>query len=177
MASLDFGDAKMDVDQQTAPYAEDVPVPELPMSYPYEETQFYVRKCYPEYYLLIVDLLHGTSTSIKMKWITVTGTPGIGKSIFYLYVFNRIREQGEKTIVTASFNETSRLKKCLVFNPGEDHAIEADIKTTRSMPNTIYLYDGPPDIKPSDCQMICFSSPNYEWLHSMPEAVYACVDS
>ena len=63
MASLDVALNDMDVDQQTgiqtAPYAEDVPVPALPMSHPYKETQFYVRKCYPEYYKQIQGLFDG----------------------------------------------------------------------------------------------------------------------
>jgi predicted ATP-dependent serine protease len=122
MASYDDGVAAMDVDKKDAScaqansesYAEDVPSPALPMAYPYKERTFYVRKCYPQYYDQIIDLLDGS-----MDYITVTGTPGIGKSIFYLHVFNRIRRQGEMTIVTASFNNERTLKKCLVFEPGK----------------------------------------------------------
>lgn len=41
----------------------------------------YVRKCYPEYYLLLLEKLGKK----HIKMLSITGTPGIGKSTFYLY--------------------------------------------------------------------------------------------
>lgn len=46
---------------------------ELPMSYEFLESNFYVRDCYPEYYQHIIKLL----ADPKMKYVTLTGTPGI----------------------------------------------------------------------------------------------------
>ncbi|KAL4116486.1 hypothetical protein PRIC2_011939 [Phytophthora ramorum] len=49
----------------------------LPVENVYELPKFFVRRCYPQYYRLILDLFR------TLHIITVTGTPGIGKSTFY----------------------------------------------------------------------------------------------
>ena len=61
----------------------------LPMSYKYTNNQFYVRRCYPVYYDMIINLLDWKGLTEPSDYITVTGTPGIGKSVFYLYFFQR----------------------------------------------------------------------------------------
>jgi hypothetical protein len=35
---------------------------------------------------------------------------------------------------------------------------------------SLHLYDGPPEIEPSDNKMVCFTSPNYSWLDGMVKA-------
>jgi hypothetical protein len=138
---------------------------QLPMSYEFLESKFYVRNCYEEYYQLVMKLL----LNPRMDYISLTGTPGIGKSIFYLYFFQRFRnEYPDATIVTASFIKERELKKCVVFEPGMVEGVEyekiPDIK------DSIHLYDGPPKIEPSDNKMVCFTSPNYKWLDGMEKA-------
>jgi len=134
---------------------------ELPMSFFYERKTFFVRDCYPIYYEHLVRNLEK-----GYRYISVSGTPGIGKSVFYMYFFQRYRrENPDATIVTASFTEERKLQACLVFYPGEE---KGQIKNKIELvENAIYCYDGPPDSRPSFRNMICFSSPHYAWLESM----------
>jgi hypothetical protein len=149
-------------------------VPEgVRMAFEYSGSEFFVRECYPVYYGQIQELLF----SRGMKYISVTGTPGIGKSVFYLYVFNRVRtDYPDKTIVTASFSKTSKLKECVVFYPdGKAEPCFSRpggyfIPTEYEVPKAIHLYDGPPDVEPPDSQMVAFTSPNEVWLDSIHKA-------
>ena len=77
------------------------------------DKQFYVRDCYKTYYDYISEILltkeecsnikgiflaydGGTPKGfMKVQYISVTGTPGIGKSIFYIYFFERFRKDVE----------------------------------------------------------------------------------
>ncbi|KAH9122898.1 hypothetical protein LEN26_010059 [Aphanomyces euteiches] len=85
---------------------------DLPTAFKYRAEEYYVRKAYSSYYVRVLELLQ------TYKYISVTGTPGIGKSIFYDYFFSRYRnEHPEAIIVTASFNKDRELKECVVFGP------------------------------------------------------------
>ena len=138
---------------------------QLPMSYEFLESKFYVRNCYEEYYNHIMKLL----LNPRMKYISLTGTPGIGKSIFYLYFFQRYRRENPNvTIVTASFGKDRELLKCLVFEPGMVEGVKQ--KEIPDIKDSQHLYDGPPKIQPSDNKMVCFTSPNYKWLDGMEKA-------
>ncbi|KAG7375626.1 hypothetical protein PHYPSEUDO_000411 [Phytophthora pseudosyringae] len=78
----------------------------LPVEYEYMQPQFYVRKCYPQYYKRITDLLKDGET----VGVTVTGTPGIGKSVFFGYFLKRYSfENPLVTIITASFTKTGNM--------------------------------------------------------------------
>ncbi|KAI9989919.1 hypothetical protein PInf_020214 [Phytophthora infestans] len=128
--------------------------PDLPMQYPCERSEFYVRECYPRYYGLV---LHELFTRDK-RCVTVTGSPGTGKSVFYGYFFNHFtREEQYRgfTIITASFTKYSDLQDIAVF------------ENERKEPRIIYLYDGPPRISPKHQKMVCFTSPNERWLDSL----------
>ncbi|EPZ30813.1 hypothetical protein O9G_004950 [Rozella allomycis CSF55] len=100
----------------------------------------------------------------KYKSITVTGTPGIGKSMFYSYFFQRYRKENpNQPIVTSAFNEKSKLQECVVFtantNVGTRH------KEIPQEDDYLYLYDGPPETKAVG-KMVCFTCPNFDWLDS-----------
>ena len=140
---------------------------QLPMSYDYLESKFYVRKCYSEYYDYIESLL----SNQKVKYVSLTGTLGIGKSIFYLYFFQRYwRENPTKTIVTAAFDKLRKFKKCIVFAPNSRPQVHLD--GIPFIEDSIHFYDGPPDLEPCDNKMVCFTSPNYYWLDKMEKAEY-----
>ncbi len=50
----------------------------IPMQYPYKKANIYIRDCYPYYFdILWEDLFVDQKLSVL-----ITGTPGIGKSIF-----------------------------------------------------------------------------------------------
>jgi hypothetical protein len=138
---------------------------QLPMSYAYKKLTFYVRDCYPQYYNYIVGILGKD----EYDYISLTGTPGIGKSIFYVYFFQRYRkEYPNATIVTASFGKDRKLLKCVVFEPGMVEGVEYE--KIPKIKGSLHLYDGPPEIQPSDNKMVCFTSPNYSWLDGMVKA-------
>ena len=141
----------------------------LPMANRYTRKEFYVRPCYAEYYDLIVTLLENT-----MQWkeskdqIIVTGTPGIGKSIFYIYFFQRWRrENPSSTVVVASFYDDRSPPKCFVFNPTDRKGVKINFSQAEDYPEALHLYDGVPSGHPADFRMVCFTSPNRNWLYSL----------
>jgi hypothetical protein len=137
----------------------------LPISVGFSESHFYVRSCYEEYYQLVMELL----LKPRMDYITLTGTPGIGKSIFYIYFFQRYqKEYPNTTIVTALFDQDRKLGKCVVFEPGMVQGVEYE--NIPKFKGAIHLYDGPPENSPPRNKMVCFTSPNYSWLNGMIKA-------
>ena len=147
----------------------DVPF-QVPLKYSYPYPKYYVRDCYPQYLDVIErverdriqpsrECLRGTHS-----WITVTGTPGVGMSMFYLYVFNHFRRNTNRVVVTASFSEQGTLQKCVLFKPGEDgfETTFTDI-TLGDHLNPIFLYNGIPGHTPYGCQMVVFCSPDRKW--------------
>ena len=67
----------------------------IPMQYRYLKTKFYVRDCYSHYYDIIHKDLFGKD---NMDSVLITGTPGIGKSIFYMYVLERMKKERKDTV-------------------------------------------------------------------------------
>jgi hypothetical protein len=131
-----------------------------PLSSECAESKFYIRACYEVYYDLIIACL----SSSERDLLTVVGTPGIGKSLFYVYVFNRIRQENPSaTIVIATFSNERTMTACWVYEPGRDRQMVNEIPTT---PGVIHLYDGPASQLPMRGKMVCFSCPNYAWLRA-----------
>ena len=133
----------------------------LPFAIGIKTSNFFVRDCYKEYFKLINEIM-----PVKFDYITICGTPGIGKSVFYNYFFRRYRiRYPETTVVTASFTSKRKMKGCLEFKPGSE---EGEVKTEiPKIPNAMYLYDGVPEMEPSVAKMVCFCSPNEGWLKVM----------
>lgn len=134
----------------------------IPMVDMYQADNFYIRDCYEEYYEGILQLLDSGS-----RVVTVTGTPGIGKSMFYYFFFERFRNEfPDMTVLTAAFNKHGVLIKCKVFSKAAPLGIEY-----ASIPNIeepcIYLYDGAPDSPPSGKDMVCFTRRNLDWDNEM----------
>lgn len=121
----------------------------------------YVRECYGVYYEYI-HRVWGYGDLLT----SVTGTPGIGKSFFYSYFFDRFRaENKDVTIVTASYNADRTFQSCLIFYPGSLTGCLSDkIPVLR---DAVYLFDGAPNVPPANVRMVCFTSPNHHWLRSI----------
>eukprot|EP00978_Attheya_sp_CCMP212_P033104 scaffold132130_cov60-Attheya_sp.AAC.2 len=141
--------------------------PGLPQANRYIRDQLYVRDCYPEYYEMVQRELE------KYLWITVTGTPGIQKSLFYIYYFKRYRkEHPNEKMLTASFTTERNLKRCILWEAESAVEKKPDLPKysilTTSIPDeacNLYLYDGPPDMEPSgETKMVAFASPDAVWL-------------
>jgi hypothetical protein len=65
-----------------------------------------------------MDLSFHLLGKLDYLYISVTGTPGIGKSIFYLYFLNRYRfENPGKSVITASLDKDRKLQDCKLFRP------------------------------------------------------------
>lgn len=146
----------------------------VPMAFTYRQTQYYIRESYVAYYKQIQELIEG-----EMPWISVTGTPGIGKSVFYFYVFERMRkEYPNMTFICASFSSKSNLKECIVFYP--DGKIENCTSVDQRpyipilLENAIHLYDGPPKVEPRHSKMVTFTSPNHDWFEVIRKEPQHC---
>ena len=138
---------------------------QLPMINPYYRDSFYVRPCYRTLYPKILEI---ADTDVIGFCVTVTGTPGIGKSLFYNYVLTMLRKQRpDTTIVTASFNQTQDLEDCYVFVPNcKPRQLSSDefYKIDQIHPKSLHLYDGAPKTARSVRKMMVFTGPNPAWM-------------
>ena len=91
--------------------------PVLPMSERYCKPKMFVRDCYSKYYEYLTQLLICEN---KIDHITISGTPGIGKSMFYNWFFDKYRTaHRDKVIVCASFNRDRVMQRCVSFKFGK----------------------------------------------------------
>ncbi|EGZ25948.1 hypothetical protein PHYSODRAFT_345055 [Phytophthora sojae] len=142
----------------------------LPMQFDSKQTSYY-------YYALVVYLLKVENAKV----VTVTGTPGIGKSVFYAYFLERYSYENEDiTIITASFAKTERSStkdQVVVFKKGKAVAVVKDVQSAMDAliletvdeagDKLLYLCDGPPDQIPRAAQMVCFTSPSERWFDTL----------
>ncbi|RLN91488.1 hypothetical protein BBJ28_00024084 [Nothophytophthora sp. Chile5] len=159
---------------QTATWREEKKLlPPVPLVYRYNGgPSFYVRKCYDEYYLIVEELLLVENE----ECVTVTGTPGIGKSLFYAYFCARFLKTHADTWIIASSFVNEKVRGVAVFKGDEepvreatDELIKALILSTVQSAKTakkkvLFLCDGPPTRPRDDGQMVVFTSPNEKWL-------------
>ena len=135
---------------------------ELPQCYRCKLEKFYIRDCYPDYYDYVVE-----SMEEGKCYIVVTGTPGIGKSVFYLYFFEKYKARCDKKIVVASYSKTRKLKECKIWDPDSRELETSDVLPTK-LNGALYLIDGIPDTEPLDSNFtIMFASPDIKFFISM----------
>jgi hypothetical protein len=149
--------------------------PQLPQTNKYPLPQFYVRECYDQYYNQAFQLLQ------TYEQISVTGTKGIGKSMFYLYTFNRLRkEHPDWTVFAASFRKKTQKFESgsVIFPDGKSDELDTfeDLRKTQrkvllEQKPVIALYDGAPEVKPK-CRMICFTSYDASWFLAAKDMVH-----
>ncbi|KAE9329790.1 hypothetical protein PF008_g15860 [Phytophthora fragariae] len=151
-------------------------LPSLPFAYRYRNGKFfYVRKCYEGYYELVKKMLDDGK-----PWVTVTGTPGIGKSVFYAYFFNRLREREPNTwIIAISFKRENIAEIAVYKGRGDPEEIDTDVtseteaaigkvlKEARANKKVLFLCDGRPTKIWRLNQMVVFTSPNEKWLRAV----------
>jgi hypothetical protein len=131
----------------------------IPMQFPYKKTNIYIRDCYPNYFdILWKDLF----VDDQMDSVLITGTPGIGKSVFYIYVLEMMKLRLKDTVfVLASFSKHSCLKSCVILEHGKE-AVE--LEKVPKIKNAVYLYDGIPNVVKEGVKTVIFGSPNHEFL-------------
>ncbi|TMW62119.1 hypothetical protein Poli38472_009612 [Pythium oligandrum] len=139
----------------------------LPMQFEFEQSELYARQCYTICYARIMHLFDVGTCGQQMRHVTVTGTPGNGKSVFLAYCFLRYRlEHPDARIIVLSYNRQSKLKRRFVWIDGQGYEIPSSIALLNDE-KTITLIDGPPDVEPNSCRWICFTSPNKTWEATM----------
>ncbi|ETP52655.1 hypothetical protein F442_02374 [Phytophthora nicotianae P10297] len=114
---------------------------ELPMEHGSTTSEIYVRDCYPPYYKRIARMMEDRTTG----GITITGTPGIGKSVFF--------RNSEILRKVDSGTDAMMTRACLQAQ-------------TEAPSGVFYLYDGPPQVYPRRARMVCFTSQNMEWFRN-----------
>jgi hypothetical protein len=102
----------------------------------------------------------------RKQSVLITGTPGIGKSIFYIYVLEMMKVHLKDTVlVLASFSKKSQLKSCVILTPGQDPIELEKGKSIPKIQSAMYLYDGIPDVvEEGRVKTVIFASPNHEFL-------------
>jgi hypothetical protein len=115
----------------------------IPMQFPYNKSIIYIRDCYPIYFdSLWNDLFVGD----QIDSVLITGTSGIGKSIFYIYVLERMKILlKDKVFVLASFSNLRRMNYGLILTPGKEPIRLGKNEEIPFIENAVYLYDGNPD--------------------------------
>lgn len=150
---------------------------QIPMAHPYLKPKYYVRACYRRLYKEIVAEIEKRGDWLHL---TITGTPGIGKSLFCNYVFNQLRQESspyqDRTFILASFDENQKFIKAVVYVPGKDElkipTIEKYHIASHEYEKAIHLYDGAPRRVKQQIPTIVFTSPNYGWFKHIEKIMY-----
>jgi len=133
----------------------------LPQCFPCQLPNIYIRDCYHEYY----DYVLQSMAEVK-HYIVVTGTPGIGKSVFYLHFFEKYKaENPDKTIVAASYSKSRKLEGCKIWDPKSKKLETQKHLPTLEDEEAVYLIDGIPDAMPHESNFaIMFTSPDIDFF-------------
>ncbi|KAE9043581.1 hypothetical protein PR003_g3485 [Phytophthora rubi] len=167
--------------------------PLLAFAAPYRGGKFYYeRECYDEYYQIVTKELVSSavegSDGVGEDCVTVSGTPGIGKSVFYAYFFERYRKEHPNTWIIAMAFEEKQVKKLTVAAVGKEpvyyrsnvghHLDQATLEAEKwenatedgvTDKRVLFLCDGPPDI--SRRQSVVFTNPSKRW-HKVSRKFY-----
>jgi hypothetical protein len=102
-----------------------------------------------------------------MDSVLITGTPGIGKSIFYMYVLERMKKERKDTVfVLASFSKENQLISCVILAPGKEPDRLDKNRGVPHIDNAIYLYDGTPNVVNQGLvKTVIFASPNHAFIN------------
>ncbi|KAG2848078.1 hypothetical protein PC129_g450 [Phytophthora cactorum] len=163
--------------------------PNLPFSTWRVFLRTYLSKCYEEYYRAVEELL----VVEEERCVTVTGTPGIGKSIFYAYFFDKFWwvHRVEWIVIAASHERDNHLNGLAFFdNDGGTMTYPwSDDKTLSNVLNALttrlakqrkedegkrdvdkqkkvfFLCDEPPPARRE--QMVVFVRSNEDWMQKV----------
>ena len=123
--------------------------------------KLYVRQCYQDVFKLLLEFI-----DIGRKKFAISGTPGIGKSLFFVYILYRLLEdRSQKNLslnpVRIVYHAENQfccydLEKLIVTNlaPTQDEADKFLFQT-----DTLYILDGKTNYYPSSCIALFIASP------------------
>ena len=139
-----------------------------PIYPPYPRGRLFERECFEKYFHQLIELLESKSS------VTVSGSVGCGKSVFYLYCFERLRrEYPARTIVATCWNFQNPKAPSYVFLPG--HKLGKRHDGVPVIRGAIYLFDGIPPCRPLG-QVVCFSPFESPWMEQIyPSGSDACL--
>ena len=151
------------------------------MVFPFKFKKYYVRKYYSLLFREICIALE------ENDYITVTGTPGIGKSVFYMYVYRKLRIKYPDTVFVVATFDKRQLQNAFIFMSGQEKGKRLSSLEFETIadeyPGSFHLYDAAPKVKPdatmTKCKMITFTSPNPSWessIHKVSTHQYFYVD-
>ena len=112
---------------------------------PYPQDKFkkvYVRKCYEDVFCLLLERI-----TLGMESFAISGTPGIGKSLLFVYILHRLmKDFSEKTlslIPNRIIYQSTTEYTC--FNLENQTAVELEhleAKARVRLQDTLYIIDG-----------------------------------
>ena len=135
---------------------------------PSSKKRFYPRKCYAEMYETI-----GSRMQFNVEYAerldpvmcaTVFGTPGIGKSIFEFYFFNRYISDHPDHIILLSSWKNFRPLRYYLYNENQSRSLREVDKLISGV--HLHLCDGAPESDFLDAT-VCFTSPNFIFFDKM----------
>jgi len=125
------------------------------------ESRIFIRKCYKEMYNLIMKMITNEDLKQRKRKFLITGTPGIGKSLFTLYFIKRYLDENN---YSAPFGfQRDRGKADIITSDGNLYVDVAD-KFYRFEENLPFFCDGIDKFEPNGPKvpslMIVTSSPD-----------------
>ena len=131
------------------------------LPYPKNEIkETYVRKCYRDVFELLLK-------NIKMKSFAISGTPGIGKSVFFVYIlFRLMKDFSEKSLslkpnrIVYQMTNSYRYYDLQQRTVSLTTKLEAEVLVLKA--DTFYIIDGRTVPMPSSCITLFISSPRSE---------------
>jgi hypothetical protein len=127
---------------------------------PYPQTKIkkiYVRKCYRDVFDLLLK-------NIKMESFAISGTPGIGKSLFFVYILYRLMKDFEEKTLSLRPNRIvyQNATEYTCFNLENQTAVELEHLEAKALvrqQDTLYIIDGQTTPMSSSCIALFISSP------------------
>ena len=130
------------------------------LPYPQDKIKkLYVRKCYEDVFCLLLEKI-----TLGMESFAISGTPGIGKSLFFVYILYRLMK--DFTTETMSLKPSRILYQMGTTYECFDLQQQLVTRTTKldaeglvRQQDTFYVIDGQTTPMPSSCIVLFISSP------------------
>jgi hypothetical protein len=154
-----------------------IPPPHIPHASSFRGQSYYIRACFDVLYTKILAILHTT------RLISVLGSPGVGKSLFYLYFVDRfLSEFPNQSILVSAIPNTNTPRA----TPYDIALLSSNSQTLRFIDETtgspklpkwgeirqdspqiqlnLYISDGLPTLYPVYCNTsVVFTTPTKDW--------------